>query len=333
ARSEAVRGRAGVSGLLPQRAATRVRTSLDMPVVRAIREESSRDEEELLMPSHTIAASVIGALIADIGRLPEDWHKAGSVSTQVLGAIARLAVDRRIEHSLETGSGKTTLLLSHLSADHTVFAIEHYGDEDTGSITNVRKSRLFNAATVTFVEGPTQTTLPPHAFRHRLQLAMIDGPHGYPFPELELLPHLSASRRGRALDRRRHPHPHHPQPLRLPARRRDVRAAGGRRQRRVLPTNRDANLQPRPGWLVAAGLQQEALSDQRQGAAPVRLGAVVRSRPREGVYSTAHRRLSCASAEGIPGRPSVTSSRGNDLGYRSVSSLGGQISAQHCTAS
>jgi len=145
------------------------------------------------MASHTIAASVIGALIADIGRLPEDWHKAGSVSTRVLGAIARRAVDRRIEHSLETGSGKTTLLLSHLSADHTVFAIEHYGDEDTGSITNVRKSRLFNAATVTFVEGPTQTTLPRHAFRHRLQLAMIDGPHGYPFPELEyyhIYPHL-----------------------------------------------------------------------------------------------------------------------------------------------
>jgi len=145
------------------------------------------------MPSYTISAPAIDALIADIGRLPEDWHKAGSVSTRVLSAIARLAADRRIEHSMETGSGKTTLLLSHLSADHTVFAIERYGDEDTGSITNVRKSRLFNAATVTFVVGPTQTTLPRHEFRNRLHFAMIDGPHGYPFPELEyyhIYPHL-----------------------------------------------------------------------------------------------------------------------------------------------
>jgi len=114
------------------------------------------------MPSYTISAPAIDALITDIGRLPEDWHKAGSVSTRVLSAIARLAADRRIEHSMETGSGKTTLLLSHLSADHTVFAIERYGDEDTGSITNVQKSRLFNPATVTFVVGPTQTTLPPN---------------------------------------------------------------------------------------------------------------------------------------------------------------------------
>ena len=36
-----------------------------------------------------------------------------------------------------------------------------------------------------FVEGPTQITLPRHTFDGSLQLVLIDGPHGYPFPDLE----------------------------------------------------------------------------------------------------------------------------------------------------
>ena len=35
------------------------------------------------------------------------------------------------------------------------------------------------------MEGPTQATLPVHRFPKKLQLALIDGPHGYPFPDLE----------------------------------------------------------------------------------------------------------------------------------------------------
>jgi hypothetical protein len=36
-----------------------------------------------------------------------------------------------------------------------------------------------------FVEGPTQRTLPRHVFSEKHQLVLIDGPHGYPFPDLE----------------------------------------------------------------------------------------------------------------------------------------------------
>ncbi len=57
----------------------------------------------------------------------------------------------------------------------------NYGD----SITQVRKSSLFNAASTTFVEGPTQRTLARYDFAHRHQLVLIDGPHGYPFPDAE----------------------------------------------------------------------------------------------------------------------------------------------------
>jgi hypothetical protein len=76
-----------------------------------------------------------------------------------------------------------------LSGDHTVFAL----DAGTNSIRNVEGSPLLRRGVVTFVEGPTQQTLPNHRFAHPLQLALIDGPHGYPFPDLEyyyIYPHL-----------------------------------------------------------------------------------------------------------------------------------------------
>ena len=120
-------------------------------------------------------------LVEDIAQLPSDWHGAGSVGKNVLRAIAG-HVERMgtFHHSVETGSGKTTLLFSHLSAHHVVFAV------DAGqSISQVKGSHLFNAQSTTFVEGPTQRTLPRHTFSHGHQIVLIDGPHGYPFPDLE----------------------------------------------------------------------------------------------------------------------------------------------------
>jgi hypothetical protein len=97
---------------------------------------------------------------------------------------------RTIRNSAETGCGATTLLLSHLSENHTVFSL------DLGaSVTNVRRSRILRPGVVTFIEGPSQRTLPQHRFSENLQLALIDGPHAYPFPDLEyyfLYPHLEA---------------------------------------------------------------------------------------------------------------------------------------------
>ncbi len=120
-------------------------------------------------------------LVDAIANLPDDWHGAGTVGRNVLSAIVRHAAALGvIENSVETGSGKTTLLLSHLSKHHRVFAV------DAGqSISHVRSSPLFAANTVTFVEGPTQRTLPKFDFVDRQQLVLLDGPHGYPFPDLE----------------------------------------------------------------------------------------------------------------------------------------------------
>lgn len=116
-------------------------------------------------------------------------HSAGTFSARTFEAIARAAHRRQIHNSVETGSGASTLLFSHLSEHHTVFAL----DGGSGSIANVRRSPLLRQDVVTFVEGPTQATLPQHHFTEKLQLVLIDGPHGYPFPDLEyyfLYPHL-----------------------------------------------------------------------------------------------------------------------------------------------
>jgi hypothetical protein len=116
-------------------------------------------------------------------------HSAGTFTAQTFEAIAKATRKLQIRNSVETGSGASTLLFSHLSERHTVFAL----DDGTGSVTNVRRSPLLRQNVVAFVEGPTQVTLPQHRFTEKLQVVLIDGPHAYPFPDLEyyyLYPHL-----------------------------------------------------------------------------------------------------------------------------------------------
>jgi len=132
-------------------------------------------------PSEGVKSQIVEPRPEAIAALPADWHAAGTMGASVLHAIARHAAKRQVLRSAETGSGKTTLLFSHLSAEHKVFALE--GDD--GSITVVRNSPLLNSSTVEFVEVPTHVTLPNQRFGNKLQLVLIDGPHGYPFPEME----------------------------------------------------------------------------------------------------------------------------------------------------
>lgn len=126
----------------------------------------------------------------EIGQLPEDWHLAGTVHPSVLHAIVKYAGNGKVGHSVETGSGKTTMVFSHISLDHKVFAL----DAGNKSIDAVRAHPLFNSEVVEFIEGPSQKTLPPYQFDYKIQIALIDGPHGYPFPDLEyyyLYPHMA----------------------------------------------------------------------------------------------------------------------------------------------
>ena len=117
-------------------------------------------------------------LLESIASLPSDWHGCGTMPAAPLAAIERLCGHMR--RSVETGAGKTTLLLSHLSEHHTVFAIDL-----ANSVNVTQGSELLNRGTVEFVEGPTQRTVLAYQFTEPLDFVLIDGPHGYPFPELE----------------------------------------------------------------------------------------------------------------------------------------------------
>ncbi len=138
------------------------------------------------MPTTLDLAGVVEAVAA----LPHDWHRAGSMSRPALEAIAaHCQAIAPIHFSLETGSGKTTLLFSHASKNHKVFATE----DGNGSITQAKASELLARESVEFIEGPSQATLPAFAFSEPVDIALIDGPHGYPFPDLEyyhIYPHI-----------------------------------------------------------------------------------------------------------------------------------------------
>jgi hypothetical protein len=104
-----------------------------------------------------------------------------ALSPEVLRAIARHAGDHGFARSAETGAGGSTLLLSNLSRAHTVFAAEN----STNTLARVRASPLFRADRTTIVEGPTQRTLPAHALDGAMEAVLLDGPHAFPFPQLE----------------------------------------------------------------------------------------------------------------------------------------------------
>jgi hypothetical protein len=78
-----------------------------------------------------------------------------------------------------------------VSEAHTVFTKDDTGDGD--SLDAVRSSPLLKRKRVRFVVGPTQRTLLENDFAEAIDLAYLDGPHAYPFPDLEywaVYPHL-----------------------------------------------------------------------------------------------------------------------------------------------
>ena len=111
-------------------------------------------------------------------------HAAGTLSNHTLGEIERL-LPKDMQASAETGCGKSTILFSNLSESHTVFCIDDAAYGDSSSIKYFRDCELTRQERVEIVLGPTQHTLPAYHGFKTYDCVLIDGPHGWPFPELE----------------------------------------------------------------------------------------------------------------------------------------------------
>lgn len=117
------------------------------------------------------------------------FHSWDAMAPPALRAIAERGWAKPFLATAETGCGGSTILLSHLSRQHTAFAIE--GENRT--ISELSRCPDLQCGNVTFVEGRTKDTLPRHRFQAPLDLVLLDGPHAYPLPQIEyahLFPHL-----------------------------------------------------------------------------------------------------------------------------------------------
>lgn len=122
----------------------------------------------------------VAAMLAWAESLPQAWHDSGVLHPIVLRAIAKHAARIGARATAETGSGLSTILLSNIAILHTCFTVTA-----GTSLQQVQSAPHLKQDRVTFVIGPSQRTLPKHSFPGQLDLALIDGPHAFPFPQLE----------------------------------------------------------------------------------------------------------------------------------------------------
>lgn len=119
---------------------------------------------------------------------PGWWHDSGNLGPAVLRAIAQHATRIGAKETAETGCGLSTVLLSNMADVHTCFTIP-----GGNSLDLVKGTPHLLQDHVNFVIGPAQVTVPRHDFERPLDLVLIDGPHGFPFPQLEyyfFYPHI-----------------------------------------------------------------------------------------------------------------------------------------------
>jgi hypothetical protein len=109
------------------------------------------------------------------------FHAWDAMAPEALAAIAARAANGGFSATAETGCGGSTIVLSHLSRHHTAFAIE--GENRT--ITALRQHAYLAGGAVTFIEGETRATVPGFQFSSPLDLVLLDGPHAYPWPQVE----------------------------------------------------------------------------------------------------------------------------------------------------
>ncbi len=108
-------------------------------------------------------------------------HASGAFGMNVLDKIVELSPPVPVV-SVETGCGKSTILFSHLSESYVCYTVDD-SMQANGSLNFVKQCPLLRSER--FVLGPTQLTMATSPPSSTIDVALIDGPHAYPFPELE----------------------------------------------------------------------------------------------------------------------------------------------------
>jgi hypothetical protein len=121
-------------------------------------------------------------------------HAHGSLEMETMREFERLSRVHAFKNSVETGCGKSTILFSNLSKKHTVFCIDDRDRGKTSSVNYFLNCPRYNFKSTSVVYGATQRSMPYFSFSSPLDCVLIDGPHGFPFVELEyyfIYPHLA----------------------------------------------------------------------------------------------------------------------------------------------
>lgn len=110
-------------------------------------------------------------------------HAAGAFSSETLKAVFAV-LPESMKTTAETGCGKSTILFSRVADRHRAFCFDDSSTEGS-SVDYFLHSRSANLEAVEFVFGPTQQTVPATAHPELYDCVLLDGPHAYPFPDLE----------------------------------------------------------------------------------------------------------------------------------------------------
>lgn len=119
-------------------------------------------------------------------------HEVGGLYYEVLAAIEK-HMPENPQYTAETGCGRSTVFFSNLAKHHTYFCLDDRLKGEGSSVKYYEDSDLFKPENTAWVVGPTQETLPKHEHVGQYDCVLIDGPHGYPFPDLEYFyfyPHI-----------------------------------------------------------------------------------------------------------------------------------------------
>lgn len=124
---------------------------------------------------------------------PGRKHSCGVFSSFLLRKIEEL-LPKGARASAETGCGKSTILFSNISESHKVFALDDRASGTDSSVNYFLDCPLTRLDRIETIYGPTQDTVPNFKDHPFYDFVLIDGPHAYPFPELEyyyFYPHIT----------------------------------------------------------------------------------------------------------------------------------------------